>query len=149
MRESAVRASSSFLRHSSFGFRHSPNTHPACSASRFSASRRIRSLDRRSCRPAPGQSCAGLHPRPWPCGARHRTRKTARPRRRSISRSRPRCSAILCLHIDFVGLITRPRAIVSSENPLFHECVEILLIRRNRISRAALRRRASFFPSRR
>src|SRR5512132_3772592 len=67
------------------------NKHPACSASRFLASRRTRSLDRRSCRPAPGQSCAGLRPRPWPCDARRRTRKTARPRHRSISRSRQHC----------------------------------------------------------
>src|ERR1700730_293825 len=40
------------------------NTHPACSASRFSASRRTRSLDRHSCRPALGRSCAGSHQRP-------------------------------------------------------------------------------------
>src|SRR5512132_2327414 len=43
------------------------STHPACSASRFSASRRTRSLDRHSCCPALGRSCARSHQRPWPC----------------------------------------------------------------------------------
>src|SRR6476620_12035864 len=80
---------STLFRHSSFGFRHSPNTHPAYTASHSSVFQRIHSLARRFCRPAPARFCAALHRHPWPSGAHRHTRKSRRRRRRSTSKSRP------------------------------------------------------------
>ncbi len=71
----------------------------------------------------------GSHRHPLPFASRRRTRKSAHPRCRSISKFRPRSPSFV-LDVDLLGLIARPGAIESCERSFLQIDLEFVSIRK-------------------